>query len=77
MRYLERLRSGSDFHKVSPVSKGFKIRPANDNLECRERFNAIVDEAVVNASVEGYEIIPHRSSSDPRGWWDFAVITVR
>jgi hypothetical protein len=77
MSYLEWLRNGSDFHKVSPKTNGFTISAADDSEGCRERFHEIVDEAIGNASFEGYEISPHRSSMDSKGRWDFAIITIK
>jgi hypothetical protein len=75
MSFLEWLRNGSDFHQVSPLPDVFTIRAANDSEECREHFHEIVEEAIKNASVERYKIKPHPSSMDPRGRWDFAIIT--
>jgi hypothetical protein len=74
--YLEWLRNGSPFHEVSLNPSGFAIRPAGDATELREEFHKIVDEAIEKASFEGYEILPHHSDMDPRGRWDFAVITL-
>ena len=78
MAYLERLKAGSEFHKVKLHSDGsFSIQAANnDSEECRERFHEIVDEAIAKAPSEGYGINPKRSSRDPKGRWDFAVITI-
>ena len=64
MSYLDWLRTGSDFHKVSRIANGFKIEAPDDSLQCRERFSEIVDEAIGNASFEGYQILPHRSSRE-------------
>jgi hypothetical protein len=76
MTYLEWLRNGSDFHKVSLITGGFTIRAADDSEECRQRFHEIVEEARGNAFVEGYEIDPHPSSMDPKGRWNFATIMI-
>jgi hypothetical protein len=75
MDYLESLRSGSDFHEVSIKPGGFTIKAANDTEECLARFHEIVEEAIERASEEGYEILPHRSSMDSKGRFDFALIT--
>jgi len=77
MSYLEWLRKGSNFHKVSLKRDGFTISAANDSEQCRQGFHEIVEKAIRNASVERYEINPHPSSMDPKGRWDFAVITIQ
>jgi hypothetical protein len=77
MRYIDWLRSGSEFHIVSLTSDGFSIKAAEEGEEGRECFHEIVEEARSRVVAEGCEIKPHRSSMDPKGRWDFAVITVR
>jgi hypothetical protein len=76
MEYLEWLRNGSEFHKITPQSDGFTISIAIDSEEGCERFHQIVDDAVGRAASEGYEILPHRGSMNSDRW-DFAAITVR
>jgi hypothetical protein len=53
---------GPDHIKIGPVS--------NDN-DSMERFHNAVEDALAQADIE---VTPHRSSMDPRGRWDFAVI---
>jgi hypothetical protein len=79
MSYLEFLRNGSDFHKVSPGTGGFSISATDPNSdEGRQRFHKIVEEAREHASAEGYEVTNlHKSSRDSNDWWDIAVIIVR
>lgn len=76
MGYLEWLRNESEFHKVLPHTGGFAIQPSNDSEACLEQFHRIVEDAASNASIEGYEMLPHRSSRDSKGRWDLAVITM-
>ena len=68
MGFIDRLREGSDFHKVTLVTDGFSIVPANGGRECRQEFVRIVDQALGCASAEGYQIITHESSRDFLGW---------
>jgi hypothetical protein len=68
MGYIEGLKTESEFHRVTPITNGFKIQPANDSPACRDRFNEIVNEAIGYAAAEGYEISHHDSSRDSRGW---------
>ena len=68
MGYIDGLRNGSEWHLAAPITNGVKIQPANDGLACRDRFDEIVNEAIKCAPYEGYEIVPHESSRDSRGW---------
>ena len=74
MGFIEGLKNESEFHRVTPITDGVKIQPANDSPACRDRFNEIVNEAIKCAPYEGYEILPRKSSRDSRGW-DMAVFT--
>jgi hypothetical protein len=73
---IEWLKQGSKFHMVSPTKDGFSIRAVSVSDEALDAFHAIVDRAIAGALTGGYSIVPHPSSIDPKGRWDFAVITV-
>jgi hypothetical protein len=73
---LEWLRKGTDFHKVSLSGNDFSIEAVDKSDEGLDAFHMIVEHAMAGASAGGYHILPHASSSDPKGRWDFAVITV-
>jgi hypothetical protein len=68
MGFVDRLREGSNFHKVTLVTNGFSIEPANGSRECRQEFVRIVDEAMAYGPAEGYQVITHESSRDFLGW---------
>jgi hypothetical protein len=79
MSYLEFLTNGSDFHVASPGTHSFAILPADQHSEeGRQRFHEIVEEAIRNAPVEGYEVtLLQKGNRDSKDWWDRAVIIVR
>jgi hypothetical protein len=77
MSFLETLISASKYHNVRSIPNGCEIRVANDSEECRHFFHALVTEAIERAPNEHYELKPHRSATDPKGRYDFAVIMFR
>jgi hypothetical protein len=68
MSFIDGLRDGSEFHKVTFITNGFSIVPANGGRDCRQEFVRIVDQAVECASAEGYQVTTHESSRDFLGW---------
>jgi hypothetical protein len=76
---FEELKRGSEFHQVTEhPSGGFQISPANNTEECVQRFHELVEEELDHIVFEhGYEVfLTHRSTSDPKGRYDTAVIIV-
>jgi len=77
MRYLDWLRNGSEFHKVTGrLENGFRIVPANDTPECHQQFDQIVEAASVRSSAEGYSILAHRQHMHGGYEYDQATITI-
>ena len=74
---VDQLRKGSDLHGVERISNNaFEIRADDDTEESRQRFHTIVHTAIESATESGYQVQPHASSTDKKGRWDMAVITL-
>jgi hypothetical protein len=73
--YLEGLFKGSPDHKAtSSGPNAVMIEPINDNDDSIQRFQPVVREAIARADEVGFEIRPHRSSSDGLGRYNAAAI---
>jgi hypothetical protein len=72
MSYPEWLMNESECHKVKFISDGLQIQVANDTEDCRERFHRLVKRVLA----EGYDVMPHKSSTDSKGRYDMAIIRI-
>jgi len=77
MGYIEGLKNGPPYHRVTLTSRGgFMIQAANNTPECKEQFHRIAEKAVTSGPSEGYRVKAHSSAMDPKGRYDRADITI-